>query len=89
MERWGKPLSERLSVNSFLSFIFHPQLAIYRNVYLSVLLRILNRWSYGIVLYEIETLGDVPYPGMDPHTVLQKLKSGYRMEKPENCSTEV
>ena len=47
------------------------------------------RWSYGIVLYEIETLGDVPYPGMDLYTVLQKLKSGYRMQKPDTCSTEV
>ncbi|XP_072042619.1 uncharacterized protein [Amphiura filiformis] len=46
-------------------------------------------WSFGIVLYEIYTLGGVPYPTMDAKTVLDKLLTGYRMEKPTNCPNDV
>ncbi|XP_052767193.1 uncharacterized protein LOC128207991 isoform X2 [Mya arenaria] len=46
-------------------------------------------WSFGIVLYEIVTLGCVPYPGLN-HTQLQNaLKLGTRMERPDNCSQEI
>lgn len=43
-------------------------------------------WAYGVVLYEIVTLGEAPYPGLSNYELLEKLKAGYRMEKPENCS---
>ncbi|XP_072041668.1 fibroblast growth factor receptor 3-like [Amphiura filiformis] len=46
-------------------------------------------WSFGIVLFEIYTLGGVPYPTMDAQTVLDKLLTGYRMEKPTNCPNDV
>lgn len=40
-------------------------------------------WSFGIVLWELFTLGKVPYPGMKADEELYfKLKDGYRMEKP-------
>ncbi|XP_071947037.1 uncharacterized protein [Antedon mediterranea] len=45
-------------------------------------------WSFGIVLYEISTLGEMPYTGMQSIEVVEKLKEGYRMEQPENCSNE-
>ncbi|XP_071795171.1 uncharacterized protein [Asterias amurensis] len=42
-------------------------------------------WSFGIVLYEIYTLGGVPYPGLDGFEVVRKLEDGYRMEQPDEC----
>ncbi|XP_046645651.1 vascular endothelial growth factor receptor 1-like [Daphnia pulicaria] len=43
-------------------------------------------WSYGVLLWELFTLGEVPYPGMDNgHLLVKEIKSGYRMEKPENA----
>ena len=39
-------------------------------------------WSFGIVMYEIITLGKVPYPGMNGREVLSLVESGRRMEKP-------
>lgn len=43
-------------------------------------------WAYGIVLFEIVTLGGTPYPSISNRELLGMLKSGYRMEKPENCA---
>ncbi|XP_065662118.1 uncharacterized protein LOC136084861 [Hydra vulgaris] len=42
-------------------------------------------WAYGVVLFEIVTLG-TPYPSISNRELLTLLKSGYRMERPENCS---
>ncbi|XP_070212642.1 platelet-derived growth factor receptor alpha-like [Littorina saxatilis] len=46
-------------------------------------------WSFGIVLWEIVTLGGCPYPGIPNKDLFRLLKEGYRMEKPENCSLEI
>nr|XP_047141831.1 uncharacterized protein LOC101241607 isoform X2 [Hydra vulgaris] len=46
-------------------------------------------WSYGVVLFEIVTLGGTPYPAISNRELLSLLKSGYRMDKPENCSEKM
>lgn len=46
-------------------------------------------WSFGILLWEIVTLGWTPYPGMDPQTITRQVPQGYRMEKPEHCRREL
>ncbi|XP_065220155.1 fibroblast growth factor receptor 2-like [Planococcus citri] len=47
-------------------------------------------WSFGILLWEIITLGDDPYPSIEDLAGLRNaLKQNYRMEKPENASTNV
>ncbi|KAL4649062.1 tyrosine-protein kinase FRK [Arapaima gigas] len=42
-------------------------------------------WSFGILLYEIITFGQMPYPTMTNYQVIQKLSTGYRMPCPANC----
>ncbi|XP_065682507.1 uncharacterized protein LOC100212066 [Hydra vulgaris] len=46
-------------------------------------------WAFGVVLFEIVTLGGTPYPTISNRELLSLLKSGYRMDKPENCSEEM
>lgn len=46
-------------------------------------------WAFGIVLWEIGTLGGYPYPTVSNHELLPFLHNGNRLERPENCSTEV
>lgn len=46
-------------------------------------------WSYGILLWEIITLGGNPYPGVQTHELLDLLLKGYRMSCPSNCSPEM
>ncbi|CAH3162892.1 unnamed protein product, partial [Pocillopora meandrina] len=41
-------------------------------------------WSYGIVLYEIFTVGGIPYDGWSQSTTMKKIEEGYRLPKPEH-----
>lgn len=46
-------------------------------------------WSFGIVLWELVTLGASPYPGLAIGNLYNFLKAGYRMDKPINCSHQL
>nr|XP_053634808.1 tyrosine kinase receptor Cad96Ca-like [Cherax quadricarinatus] len=46
-------------------------------------------WSFGVLLWEIVTLGSTPYPGLGAVEVMRKVKEGYRLEKPDHCRREV
>lgn len=41
-------------------------------------------WSFGIVLFEIVTYGQIPYAGMQNKEVIDRIQTGYRMAKPTN-----
>ena len=46
-------------------------------------------WSFGVLLWEIETFGQSPYPSVDIVDLFQSLSQGYRMEQPRTCPYEV
>ncbi len=46
-------------------------------------------WAYGILLFELVTLGDEPYRGLTNQQVMNKIKyENYRMSKPAGMCTE-
>ncbi|KAB7498157.1 Tyrosine kinase receptor Cad96Ca [Armadillidium nasatum] len=45
-------------------------------------------WSYGILCWEIVTLGSTPYPGISAREVMRRVREGYRLERPEHCRPE-
>ncbi|XP_056588814.1 tyrosine-protein kinase STYK1 isoform X2 [Triplophysa dalaica] len=42
-------------------------------------------WSFGILLYELTTLGSPPYPDLEPSEVLPHTLAHYRIKRPDNC----
>ena len=49
------------------------------------------QWSYGVLCWEVFSLGKVPYPGLDPIGVVELLDTGGRLQCPHNgaCSQEM
>ncbi|XP_070537542.1 uncharacterized protein [Ptychodera flava] len=46
-------------------------------------------WAYGVVIWEIITLGALPYPDLKNKEVAENVKSGYLMDKPPHCTQEI
>ncbi len=46
-------------------------------------------WSYGVLLWEIYSNGCSPYPSVAPERMLELLTTGYRLDRPTECSPSV
>jgi len=43
-------------------------------------------WGFGVLMWELATLGSSPYPGVMPERLYGLLHAGYRMTRPPGCS---
>ncbi|RUS89301.1 hypothetical protein EGW08_002908, partial [Elysia chlorotica] len=46
-------------------------------------------WAYGVLLWEIVTLGASPYPGLSARDVFRFVNSGSTMDRPDHCSSDL
>ncbi|XP_054992516.1 proto-oncogene tyrosine-protein kinase ROS isoform X2 [Sorex araneus] len=46
-------------------------------------------WSFGILIWEILTLGNQPYPALSNLDVLNYVQTGGRLEPPKNCPDDL
>lgn len=44
-------------------------------------------WSFGVLVYEIVTMGRQPYPDMTNRQVVDAVSGGYRLPNPHNAVT--
>ena len=74
------------------------------SLYFSVFTPKLDVWSFGILMWEIVTLGSLiseniilmeilpgstPYPGMGAREVMRRVRDGYRLERPHHCHQQI
>ena len=47
-------------------------------------------WSYGVTLWEIFTLGDIPFPNENwDKDFVKRIASGMRMGRPKYCTLDM
>lgn len=46
-------------------------------------------WSYGVLLYELFSVGQMPFEDVPPLSLLQYIREGHRLEQPRLCTSDV
>jgi serine/threonine protein kinase len=42
-------------------------------------------WAFGVLCYEVTSLGMTPYGALGGHELMAEIERGYRLPQPANC----
>ena len=48
-----------------------------------------DMWAFGITLWELYSMGEIPYTGLSNAETSDKVIGGYRLSQPSLCPDEV
>lgn len=48
-----------------------------------------DKWSFGVLLWEIFSLGLRPYIGVENHEIAKHIRKGHRLDQPDACPDEI
>ena len=46
-------------------------------------------WSFGVLMWEVMSFGQVPYGDTDNFTIMEELQKGYRLPAPDSCPSVI
>ena len=46
-------------------------------------------WAYGVTIWELYSMGEIPYAGMSNAETSEQVTSGYRLPQPKKCPNEL
>ena len=75
-----------------LFFVLSLSLSLSLSLFLSLsppLSPLSSQWSFGVVLWEIMTLGKLPYEEVQAEELLGMLTTGHRLQQPKNCPDDL
>ncbi|XP_078573761.1 tyrosine-protein kinase receptor Tie-1-like [Branchiostoma floridae x Branchiostoma japonicum] len=61
----------------------------YESLFYNVYTSQSDAWSFGVLLWEIMTMGKLPYEGMKGKRMMDLIKDGGRLEQPTPCPDEI
>lgn len=73
------------NINKLLPIRWMSPESIYEGVYSTKS----DMWAFGIIVWEVLTLGFQPYFGMENLQVIEYVKSGGRLQIPQKCPVEM
>jgi hypothetical protein len=47
------------------------------------------RWSFGVLMFEMFSLGHTPYPLIEPQSMIAHLEAGNRLQRPRFADDEM
>eukprot|EP01114_Cavostelium_apophysatum_P004923 TRINITY_DN1539_c0_g1_i1.p1 TRINITY_DN1539_c0_g1~~TRINITY_DN1539_c0_g1_i1.p1 ORF type:complete len:227 (-),score=35.16 TRINITY_DN1539_c0_g1_i1:102-704(-) len=48
-----------------------------------------DAWSFGVMLWELFSYGQIPYNMMGNGEAMEAIKGGYRLERPKDCPPQI
>eukprot|EP00800_Vazella_pourtalesii_P016140 TRINITY_DN453_c0_g1_i2.p1 TRINITY_DN453_c0_g1~~TRINITY_DN453_c0_g1_i2.p1 ORF type:complete len:976 (+),score=243.96 TRINITY_DN453_c0_g1_i2:347-3274(+) len=46
-------------------------------------------WSFGVLMWEVMSFGNIPYGDTDNFTIMEELQKGYRLPAPDSCPSVI